>query len=227
MQDWISTNYYYRRVIFKQPRKQRPKLEKGKIAGMAQDLHKQLFNAYAKGAKRTISKLCGETLAASMAMRISNRAKGERLAWSVRRYISRPRLMSHKATELPYVIEGAKAGARQAVVRIHTEQALRVGKAVKGKTRGVHEASALSGRDDFWAYGNEEDNVEWEPVRVKDVIEYMVVQRRLVVGKEDEWCVIGFMEPTTVGLIRAWRAGKATETRGAERVPAGASAAPS
>jgi protein MBA1 len=197
--------YKYR--IYPQPRKSRPILATRTIPGVAKELHNALFTAYANGSKSTISKIAGETLAESLSTRLSNRAKGEKVLWSIMQYVSKPRLMSHRATELPFKLEGERAGVRQAVVRIHTQQSLRIGRAPQGKKKGSLEEPENSQKEEpFWGYGDNDANIEWGAERTKDVIEYVVLQRRLIKGKEEDWCLLGFVEPTTIADIRQWRA---------------------
>lgn len=119
-----------------------------------------------------------------MLARIARRDPKERLDWSVSKYFARPKLLSHRATELPWQIEGKKAGVRQAVVRISSEQLLR--------TRVIGSG------------GGEKLGEEM----VKRVVENVVVQRRLVSGKEDDWVIIGFAEETGLEDIKAWRRGE-------------------
>lgn len=140
-----------------------------------------------------------------MAARISYREKGERLQWNITRYLSRPKLVSQKPTELPFEIEGAKAGARQAVVRIHTEQRLQLGTNVQGRERLLSREREKMARDEFWQY--EGDTVEWGSPKVKQLVEYVVLQRRLIKGVEEPWYIVGFAQESTIAELRRWRAG--------------------
>lgn len=203
------TYWVYKRSIYKQPRKQRPKIRSRTIPAVAKDLHNQLFSAYAKGQKDKIAKITAESLAQSMAARISYREKSEVLQWNVTRYLSRPRLVSQKAGELPFDIEGAKAGARQAVVRIHTEQSLLLGKhATDNERRWANDRDRVA-RDAFWQYEHESENdlMEWGSPRVKVLVEYVVLQRRLIKGVEEPWHIVGFARESTIEEVRRWRAG--------------------
>ena len=188
---------YKRRVYPHKGRRQRPKIAARKIPATARTLHKQLFSAFAAGSAPRIAKIAGESLAASLAARISHREVGARLHWSVVRDVRRPRLVSQKAAELPFLVDGEKAGARQAVVRVETEQ-----RVVAGRTL----AEGERGESDFWS-DKSGDGVEWGVPKVKTVVEYLVLQRRMIKGVEEPWCIVGFARETTADDIRQWKIG--------------------
>jgi len=113
------------------------------------------------------------------------------------RDVRRPRLVSQKAAELPFLVDGEKAGARQAVVRVETEQ-----RVVAGRTL----AEGERGESDFWS-DKSGDGVEWGVPKVKTVVEYLVLQRRMIKGVEEPWCIVGFARETTADDIRQWKIG--------------------
>jgi len=192
---------YKRRVYAHAHRRQRPRIAARKIPAAARTLHKQVFGAFAAGNAPRIAKIAGESLAASLAARISHREAGARLHWSVVREVRRPRLVSQKAAEVPFLVDGEKAGARQAVVRLETEQ-----RVVAGRVLAEGEREVSGEEDGFWS-DRSGDGVEWGVPKVKTVVEYLVLQRRMIKGVEEPWCVIGFARETTADDIRQWKLG--------------------
>jgi protein MBA1 len=88
---------------------------------------------------------------------------------------SRAKLVSHRAARLP--IEGA--ALRQAVVRIASRQ--RLTRRVKRKD-GEMEVVPGSGQE-------------------KDIVEYVVLQRQYIGGREEEWQIWGTTQETTLGDV--------------------------
>jgi len=192
---------YKRRIYPHTHRRLRPKIATRTIPAAARTLHKKLFSAYAAGNAARISKLTAESLAASLASRISHREPGTRLHWSVVRYVRRPRVVSQKAAELPFLVEGEKAGARQAIVRIETEQ-----RVVMGRKLADGQMDLADKEDGFWS-DKSGDGIEWGVPRVKNVVEYMVLQRKMIKGVEEPWYIVGFARETTANDIRQWKLG--------------------
>lgn len=86
-------------------------------------------------------------------------------------------MVAHRASPLPMPGLG-ECGLRQAVVRLRSRQAVDV----YGGGRGV--------------WGNKVKGTE------REVTEYLVLQRRLVAGVEEDWKVWGFAGETTVEGLR-------------------------
>jgi protein MBA1 len=95
----------------------------------------------------------------------------EKVKWELVTYNKPPRIMSNRAATLP--IEGA--AVRQAVVRISSRQRL---------TRFKPNGTVVPGTG-----------------REKDVVEFVVLQRKFWQWKEDEWQVWGTTEETTMGKV--------------------------
>lgn len=104
-----------------------------------------------------------------------HRRRGERWTWELVRYTRRARVMSHKG--VPLGREGM--AIRQAVVRISSRQRL---------TRHAPDGTVVPGT------GEE-----------REVQEYLVIQRRMLAGKEEDWHVWGTTEETTLARLEEQR----------------------
>ncbi|KFX96049.1 hypothetical protein V490_03522 [Pseudogymnoascus sp. VKM F-3557] len=152
-------------------RKHGLKIHFRKTAPTAVALHQQMYTAFAAGNIELLKKITCEGLYDSFASRIHSRPRGERWEWEVTKYTSKPRVMSNRAATLPV----DDAGVRQAVVRICSRQRL---------SRYKADGSLVAGT------GEE-----------RDVMEYVVIQRMLWEGKENDWMVWGTTEETTLEAI--------------------------
>ncbi|KFY58969.1 hypothetical protein V496_05869 [Pseudogymnoascus sp. VKM F-4515 (FW-2607)] len=152
-------------------RKHGLKIHFRKTAPTAVALHQQMYTAFAAGNIELLKKITCEGLYDSFASRIHTRPRGERWKWEVIKYTSSPRVMSNRAATLPF----DDAGVRQAVVRICSRQRL---------SRYKADGSLVAGT------GEE-----------RDVMEYVVIQRMLWEGKENDWMVWGTTEETTLEAI--------------------------
>ncbi|OBT64461.1 hypothetical protein VE03_05308 [Pseudogymnoascus sp. 23342-1-I1] len=152
-------------------RKHGLKIHFRKTAPTAVALHQQMYTAFAAGNIELLKKITCEGLYDSFASRIHTRPRGERWKWEVIKYTSSPRVMSNRAATLPV----DDAGVRQAVVRICSRQRL---------SRYKADGSLVAGT------GEE-----------RDVMEYVVIQRMLWEGKENDWMVWGTTEETTLEAI--------------------------
>lgn len=133
-----------------------------------------------RGDNLTINSICTEGLRDRFRARISLRKPGEKYVWTLHDYVGRPRVMSHRATVIP--IEDAlnrKSSMRQAVVRIRSRQSLtRTGRA------GVEVVGEQGGDD------------------VKEITEFVVIQKRLWKGTDEKWKVWGTTEETSAEGMR-------------------------
>jgi protein MBA1 len=96
----------------------------------------------------------------------------ETLKWELIKYNRKSKVMSNRSASLG--MEGIMI--RQAVVRINSQQKL---------TRFKPDGSIVPGTGE-----------------VKDVQEYVVIQKKLLQGKEDDWVVWGTTEETTLESIK-------------------------
>ena len=112
-----------------------------------------------------LKKTCSEGLFASFQSRIASRPANQKLRWTLHQYTRRPRVVSHRAVVLP-MVKGA--ALRQAVVALHSRQSLT-------HLKADWEMSPDTGE-------------------VKEVKEYVVVQRRMWKEQEESWMVWGTIE---------------------------------
>lgn len=138
----------------------------------AQALHSAMYTAFAAKDTATLKRICCDGLYSSFVSRIAARPRGETWNWELVKHTKAPKIMSYRAASLG--IE--RAGIRQAVVRLNTQQRL---------TRYRADGSVVPGTGE-----------------VKDVREYVVIQRILWQGVESEWQVWGTTEETTIEKVR-------------------------
>ena len=115
-------------------------------------------DARQRGDTDTLRTICADGLYESFRARIAAR-RGEKVQWTLHKYIRSPRVVSDRAARLP--IDGA--GLRQAVVRIRSRQSLtrmREGQVVAGtgQERDVKEYVVIQKR--LWK-GKEEGWLVW------------------------------------------------------------------
>ncbi|KAL8824063.1 MAG: hypothetical protein Q9191_005331 [Dirinaria sp. TL-2023a] len=119
-----------------------------------------MWTAFARGDLEKLKALCTEGLYKDLSSRIKARRHNERFEWKYYNPIGRPRVVSNRATSLP--VPGLKeCGMRQVVVRLRSKQSLT-------KRR-------RSGKEETIVPGTGE---------TKDITEYLVVQLRMMKGKE-------------------------------------------
>ncbi len=113
-----------------------------------------------------------EGIQASLRSKIDYRPFGERVNWTLHRYIGRPRIVSTRIARLPL----DESAIYQVVVRIKSMQSLE--KILKGTGE------------------NRDVVVEETKGKPKKVMEYVVLQKRMLRGKEDQWKIWGTTEET-------------------------------
>jgi protein MBA1 len=125
-----------------------------------------LTNSHPSGDTHTLGALACEGLNSNLSSRVSSRPKHSTYSWTLHRYIGTPRVVSQRAAILPIDDgTGNKTAVRQCVVRIKSVQSLR-----RTDARATPEESA----------GKEQE-----------VLEYVVVQRRVWKGIEERWKLWG------------------------------------
>ena len=113
-----------------------------------------MYASFAAGDIKELSGLCTEGLLESFSARIRGRRSGEKVSWELLGYNGRPRVVSDRASMLPY--DGM--ALRQAVVRIASRQCLtrRVGGTVvegSGEVKDVVEYVVLQSLIKRWTMG--------------------------------------------------------------------------
>lgn len=151
------------------------KIHRGQIAPTAVALHREMYSAFAEGDVKTLRNICTDGIYDSFRARIGSRVRGEKVVWELTKYHKRAQLVSHRAARLP--IEGA--AVRQAVVRISSRQKL---------TRYGRNGSPVQGTG-----------------REKDVIEYLVIQKKYWQWKAEDWQVWGTTEETKFEDVEQWQ----------------------
>ena len=139
---------------------------------IATALHQNMYTAFAEKDLSTLKRICCSGLYDSFVSRISARPKGETWTWELVKMTKSPKVMSNRAASLGI----DRAGIRQAVVRICSQQRL---------TRYKLDGSVVPGTGE-----------------VKEVKEYIVIQKTLWQGVESEWMVWGTTEETTIEKVR-------------------------
>ena len=120
----------------------------------------------------TLKGICLEGIQASLRSKIDYRPLGERVHWTLHRFIGRPRIVSTRISRLPIDV----SAIYQVVVKIKSMQSLEKIRKGTGAQRDV----VL-------------EETKGEP---KKVMEYVVLQKRMIKGKEDPWKIWGMTEET-------------------------------
>lgn len=124
-----------------------------------------MYTAFAENDLPTLTSTCTSGLLSSFTSRLATLTPHETLRWTLHAYTRRPRVVSHRAILLP-MFKGA--ALRQAVVKLQSKQSL---------ARVRKDGSVVEGTG-----------------RVREVREYVVVQRRMWGEKEEGWMVWGTVE---------------------------------
>lgn len=135
-----------------------------------------MYNAFAAGDIKALRELCTDGIYTSFQARIAGRVRGEKVVWELVKYNKPTKVMSDRAAKLP--IHGASI--RQAVVRICSTQKL---------TRYSANGQQIKGT------GKE-----------KDIVEYLVLQKKYWDFKDHKWEVWGTTEETTLEEVERQQA---------------------
>lgn len=123
------------------------------------------------------------------------------MAWQLLKFKS-ARIVSHRA--VPLGDEVPDTAFRQCIVRLESEQQLSVGSvsssATQRRTRGLAwmPESARAGRH---AAGAKSNAAAKQTVR-DTVVEYVVMQTRVMRGKPEDWKLWGFTKATTPEILQ-------------------------
>ncbi|KAF2105132.1 hypothetical protein NA57DRAFT_29780 [Rhizodiscina lignyota] len=168
----LYTNMHYKFLLNRRV-KPRPRLDflrRRRLTRLAEELHHDMYTAFAAGDTATLRSICADGLLANFQSRLAKRKPHERLTWTRG---GKSTIVSHRSSILPFKdTHGGDTGVRQVVVRMVTRQRL--------------SRSTMA--------GEELEVYEGEP---KDVVEYLVLQRRIWDGAEEPWLVWGFAEETS------------------------------
>lgn len=129
-----------------------------------------------RGDRATLQKICTDGLSDSFIARVASRSPGEHFRWNLSKYLGFPRVVADRSVILPV----KDSALRQVAVRIRSKQSLaKIIPATKGQPETV-----VEGTD-----------------KEKNVDEYVVIQRRIIKGKEDQWMVWGTTQETRVDEV--------------------------
>lgn len=145
------------------------KISRRKTAPTAVALHRQVYSAFADGNEEELRKIACDGVRDKLTNQIQARLDNSLYSWDIVRYKGRPAVVSHRASELPLDQEedGEKSNVRQAVVKIRSVQKL---------TREETSSSEFN-----------DANVREPEETQREVTEYIVVQKRVLRGKEEPW----------------------------------------
>ena len=102
--------------------------------------------------------------------RIASRPHDERTRWTLHKYVGFPRVVSHRVTGLP----PKDSALRQVIVKIKSKQSL-----ARLRRNEAGEEVVATGSDN-----------------VKQLLEYLVLQRRIFKALEGPWMIWGTVEET-------------------------------
>jgi protein MBA1 len=159
------------------------KIQSRTIVPAAKDLHKQLYTAFAEGDVKKLKDITAETLLETFRSRLSQRKPHERVSWELVKYKGWTRKVMHVTVPYPMNVGGLPVGLQQAVVKIRSVQRMRTGSVPQQKQKGAIPAATAT---------NTDTEVVWGEPKEKTVTEYVVIQRQLVKGKQDDWHIWGF-----------------------------------
>ncbi|KAF1982839.1 hypothetical protein K402DRAFT_397172 [Aulographum hederae CBS 113979] len=197
-------------------------LPSSRLPTLARTLHTRINHAFASlpspASHTTLSTLCANGLHDAFLAKSRLRPKNELWEWRCPKYHA-VKVVSHRAGRMPVEMLGASAeggdkgnAMRQVIFRIDSTQELRkYDVKTKGRVDPLTLASstgeALKHRKPTYnTPDNQNQNQEKGALKEqveKRVTEYLVIQRRMVQGVEDEWQVWGHARETLVEEIKA------------------------
>jgi hypothetical protein len=162
--------------------------------------------AFSLGDDIILRDICEQTVLGVFQSRISRRPADERLEWSLLEYVNKPRMVSFKTAQTQIEINGEPMMAQQAVVQIRSRQLLRQGKLIQGGEAG------RVGKDEFEeSFGEVAQGIEWQQSREKEVLEYVVLMRRVIDGEPLDWKIWGFAKEAKVAELEGSKKSEKTK----------------
>ncbi|KAF3050716.1 hypothetical protein E8E11_004724 [Didymella keratinophila] len=173
-------------------------LQQGALKRRAKKFYKRYYECLATGDTKALRNICLPPLAASCRSQIA--ARGPiKMSWHLHKFKS-ARIVSHRCA--PLGADQPDTSYRQCIVRLESEQTLttkslatraessRVGAPVWAPT-----SAAKSGAAKQAVETNAVEKVESK--QTQTVVEYLVMQTRVMNGKEEDWKIWGFAGETT------------------------------
>lgn len=138
-----------------------------------------MYTGFAAGDVSGLDSICCDSLHSTLRRRIIQRPKDQLMQWEYVQ-VKKPKLVSHRGLEIPKSqTGGASVALRQIIVRLVSRQRI-----VKWTRK-----SGMQQDDDGGG---------------KDVVEYVVLQTRLLDGVESPWLVWGMAEETSFEELEMW-----------------------
>ncbi|KAF2265313.1 hypothetical protein CC78DRAFT_567679 [Lojkania enalia] len=218
------------RMVYKwrlNPGGAKPDIRRKGLVDIAKEMHYEVYNAFANKDNRKLEKLCVSGIYEHFQQRRSQIPADTALQWEIvglvdqstkakaRSYkgernplyhlgLAGTRIVSNRAMSIPFPGYDA-TGLRQVIVRVHTRQRLTM-------TRKTVRRSRQSGRQETYSISWNPDGEPPERIHAdivgplsftfeRDIVEYVVLQRRVVRGEAEEWKVWGLTEPSTTQSI--------------------------
>ncbi|KAF2834263.1 hypothetical protein M501DRAFT_990436 [Patellaria atrata CBS 101060] len=175
------SQFYYKFVLRRS--KPRPSLQNWSLRRITLDLQSQMYLAFAAGDVARLREMCADGLYNSFRSRISQRSPSSQYEWRLES-VSRlkTRVVSNKASPLPVGNDSKDpsraCGMRQVVVRIVSKQRL-ILRNPKESPQPGHDHDLAESKD-----------------KVKEVTEYLVLQRKMWMGVEEPWSIWGMAKET-------------------------------
>nr|POE90144.1 hypothetical protein CFP56_20611 [Quercus suber] len=175
----------------------RPAIEWRSVAGTAERLHREMYEAFAAGELEAVKGTVCAGLWRKLEERVRKRPAGVRLRWKVERHVRRPKVMSFKAGLQQTAATASKEeqlGIKQAVVRIHSVQSLQHVKLMTVRDETGYGTSVKEVVVD--AMGKPLEEGEKAAPVMKESVEYLVVQKLLIHSQEKGWKIWGTTQET-------------------------------
>lgn len=174
-------------------------LKQKELKNRAKRMYTRYYGLLAAGDAKSLQQLCLPPLAASLRSQIASRGP-VKMSWQLRKFKS-AKVVSHRCA--PLGSDHPDTSYRQCVVRLESEQQLSTSST--GSSVSVHK------RAPKWAPAHAQKAEVVSPatqnVQIKDngkvqtVVEYLVMQTRVVDGKEEDWKIWGFTAESTPSRI--------------------------
>lgn len=188
-------------------------LDNASLKDRAEKLYVQIYSAFAAGNMKLIEQDCLPPLTQQFRNRLASRTV--ETEWQLNKFRS-VRVVSHRAS--PLGEDQPDTAYRQAVLRIESEQTLSLKDVNAGHKRSHSSVgSPREAQRNGWkpidlrfkntvnASKQADDSITREFVgngQPQKVVEYMVLQRRVIRGIEEQWKVQGFTQESTPATIK-------------------------
>ncbi|KZM23272.1 uncharacterized protein EKO05_0004453 [Ascochyta rabiei] len=180
-------------------------MKQKELKNKAKKMYKRYYDLLAAGDAKSLRKLCLPPLAGALRSQIAARGP-VKMSWNLVKYKS-ARIVSHRCS--PLGGDHPDTSYRQYVVRLESEQQLSM--TPLGSARDVSKTRAPRWTPDqarktkevaSVGAGDAEQKLEFtDNGKVQTVVEYLVMQTRVMEGKEEDWKVWGFASESTPAKI--------------------------